>query len=82
MSVVPAAVVGLTWTTGENVALAFAANEAMVQVMFPPEPTAGVTHAHPTGGVAIDWKFVPVGSGIVTMSFAAAAGPLFVATAV
>src|SRR5947208_10070101 len=81
VSVVPAAVVGLTWTIGENVALAFAANEAMVHVMFPDEPTEGVTHDQPAG-VAIDWKPVPAGTGIVTVSVAAAAGPLFVATTV
>jgi hypothetical protein len=80
-SVVPAAVVGFTWTTGENVAVAPAAREAMVQVIVPPEPMAGVTHDHPAGGVS-DWKFVPAGNGIDTESFAAAAGPLFVATAV
>src|SRR5207302_1965089 len=80
-SVVPAAVVGLTCTTGEKVALAPIANEAMVQVMFPDAPIAGVTHDHPAG-VAIDWKPVPAGTGIVTVSFAAAAGPLLVATTV
>src|SRR5258705_13876792 len=65
--VVPAAVVGLTWTTGEKVAVPAMANEAMVQVIFPEEPTEGVTHAHP-GGVAIDTNPVPTGTGIVTTS--------------
>src|SRR6266446_1308012 len=49
LRVVPDAVAGFTCTTGENVALAPAASEAMVQVMVPPEPTAGVPHAQPTG---------------------------------
>src|SRR5216684_2551140 len=79
LSVVPGAVVGFTLTTGEKVALAPAASEAMVHVMVPPEPTAGVTHPHPAGTVS-DWKFVPAGSGIETESFEAEAGPLLVAT--
>jgi hypothetical protein len=82
LSVVPDAVAALTWTTGENVALAFAASEAMVQMMFPLEPTGGVVpQLQPAGGL-IDWKPVPGGTGMVTLTFAAAAGPLFVATAV
>src|SRR5437879_531746 len=62
-SVVPAAVVVLTCTCGENVALAPTASEAMVQVIVPPAPTAGAPHAHPTGTTR-ERKFVPAGSGI------------------
>jgi len=80
-SVVPEAVAGLTCTTGEKVALAFAASEAMVQVIVPPEPTAGTPHAQPTGTTS-DWKFVPAGSGIETETVAAEAGPPFEATTV
>src|SRR5437870_2650293 len=55
-SVVPAAVLALTCTMGENVAFAFAASEAIVQVIVPPAPMAGVEQDHPAGGVS-DWKF-------------------------
>src|ERR1700682_5461811 len=80
-STVPAAVLGLTWTTGEKVALAPAASEAIVQVMVPPEPTAGVPHAHPPGTTS-ERKFVPAGSGMETEMLAAAAGPPLEATTV
>ena len=81
LSVVPIAVPALTWTMGENVALAPAASDAIVHVIVPPEPTAGVPQVHPTGTVS-DWKFVPAGSGMETDTFAAAAGPLFEPTTV
>ena len=78
---VPAAVAGLTCTTGLKVAVAPLASEAMVQVIVPPEPTAGVTHDQPAG-TAIDWKFVPVGRGMETLLVVAVDGPPFVATTV
>src|SRR5437763_1344371 len=56
LSVVPIAVPALTWTMGENVALAPAASDAIVHVIVPPEPTAGIPQVHPTGTVS-DWKF-------------------------
>src|ERR1043165_2476036 len=76
LRVVPEAVVLLTWTTGENVALAPDASDAIVQVIVPPEPMAGVAHDQPAG-TASDWKFVPAGSGMESETFAAAEGPLF-----
>src|SRR5436853_1526026 len=81
LSVVPDAVVVLTWTCGEKVAVAPAASEAMVQVMFPLAPTTGVVHDQPAGGVS-ERKFAPAGMGMVTETFAAAPGPLFTADAV
>jgi hypothetical protein len=81
LSVVPEAVVLLTWTTGRNVALAPDASDAIVQVIVPPEPMAGVPQDHPAG-TASDWKFVPAGSGIETETFTAADGPLFTAPTV
>src|ERR1043166_9498192 len=70
-SVVPDAVVVLTCTCGVNVALAPTASEAMVQVIVPPAPTAGVLHDQPAGGVMLR-KFVPAGRGMDTDTFAAA----------
>src|SRR4051794_13825423 len=61
LSVVPAGGVLLPWTTGRKVALAPDASEAIVRVIVPPEPTAGVAPPHPAG-TASDWKFVPAGS--------------------
>src|SRR4029079_10121789 len=52
LSVVPAAAVVLTCTCGVNVALAPTARDAMVQVIVPPEPTPGVAHDQPAGGVS------------------------------
>src|SRR5437763_13507811 len=62
LSVVPDAVVVLTPMTGENVALPPEASEAMVHVMVPPLPIAGVVHDQPAG-TASDRKFVPAGNG-------------------
>ena len=80
-SVVPAAVVVLTATCGENVALAPTASDAMMQVIVPPAPTPGVAHDQPAGTVR-ERKFVPAGSGMETETFAAALMPLFVAPTV
>src|SRR5258708_5342383 len=81
LRVVPDAVAGFTCTTGENVALAPMAREAIVHVMVPPEPAAGVPHDHPPGTTR-DWKFVPAGKGMDTDTFAAADGPPLLATTV
>src|SRR5581483_6750418 len=81
LSVVPLAVEAFTWTTGENVAVAPDASEAIVQVIVPLAPTAGVTHAQPAGGVS-DRNPTPAGIGIDTVTFGDAEGPLFVAIAV
>src|SRR5207302_1474034 len=77
-SVVPLAVVVLTCTCGANVAVAPTASDAMVQVIVPPAPTAGVPHDHPAG-TASERKFAPAGSGMESETFAAALMPLFVA---
>src|ERR1043165_7183428 len=64
-SVVPDAVVVLTCTCGVNVALAPAASEAIVQVIVPPAPTAGVEHDQAAGGGG-ERELTPRGSGMET----------------
>src|SRR5437899_2822765 len=66
-SVVPAAVVVLAWTCGENVALALSvsgmlteapeASVAAVQLIVPVPPMAGVMQVQPAGGV-MPWNVV------------------------
>src|SRR5260221_3468883 len=74
VSVVPEAVLELTCTIGVNVALAPMPSEAMVQTMFPLEPTTGGVQLQPAG-VTIDTKPVPAGTGMVTETVVAADGP-------
>src|SRR5438105_15876050 len=73
-SVVPAAVVVLTATCGENVALTPTASDAIVQVIVPPAPTPGVAHAQPAGTVS-ERKLVPAGRGIEPETLAAVLMP-------
>src|SRR5436305_1152654 len=60
--VVPSGVLGLTWTTMVNVAVAPLARDAVVQLTVPVEPTAGVVQVQPAGCVS-DWKVVSAGRG-------------------
>src|SRR5438445_235074 len=55
--VVPSGVLGLTWTTMVNVAVAPLARDAVVQLTVPVEPTAGVVQVQPAGCVS-DWNGV------------------------
>src|SRR5438876_1232822 len=57
LSVVPDAVVVLTWTCGANVVVAPAASEAVVQEIVPVPPTTGVMQVQPAGGV-MAWNVV------------------------
>src|SRR3979490_3115323 len=50
--IVPAAVPAFTFTTTWKLVTVPGARVAMVHVMLPVAPTAGVTQAHPTGVVA------------------------------
>jgi hypothetical protein len=59
-------------------AAAFRARLAMVHVIVPVPPTAGlVPHVQPAG-VLIDWKFVFGGVVCVKLTVVAALGPLLV----
>lgn len=78
---VPDGVPAVTWSTGLKVAVAPKASDAMVQVMVPVPPTAGVTQDQPAG-VGKDTKVVFAGNVSVKLTVAAAAGPLFVTTCV
>src|SRR5438445_445134 len=69
--VVPSGVLGLTWTTMVNVAVAPLARDAVVQLTVPVEPTAGVVQVQPAGCVS-DWKVVSAGRGSFIVTLAAA----------
>src|SRR5436309_2164144 len=72
--VVPSGVLGLTWTTMVNVAVAPLARDAVVQLTVPVEPTAGVVQVQPAGCVS-DWKVVCGGRGSLMVTLTAAFGP-------
>ena len=59
---VPEAVPALTCRAIVKLPAAFTASEAMVQVMVPAAPTAGVVQAQPVG-IVMDWKLVLGGVG-------------------
>ena len=77
---VPAAVPAFTARITVKLAVP-GAKVALVQVMVPAAPTAGVVHAHPAGK-AMDWKFVFGGVVSVIDAAAAVLGPPLVATCV
>jgi hypothetical protein len=54
---VPDAVPAFTCSTTVKLAVALIARVAMVQVMVPAAPIAGVVQVHPIG-TTMDWKFV------------------------
>jgi hypothetical protein len=78
---VPAAVPGATFSTGWNVADPPAAREAMVQVMVPAAPTAGVEQDHPAG-VDMETKVVFAGRVSVNVTVEASPGPALLTTCV
>ena len=72
--VVPSGVLGLTWTTMVNVAVAPLARDEVVQLTVPFVPTGGVVQDQPAGA-ASDWKVVCGGSGSLMVTLTAAFGP-------
>src|SRR6185369_10936589 len=80
--IVPAAVPAFTFTTMAKLAEDEDARNPLVQVTVPVDPTlrAGV-HVQPTVGVKL-WKVVFGGTGMVTETLLASAGPRFVTTVV
>jgi hypothetical protein len=76
---VPEGVPALTCNTRLKLAVLAepVASVAIVQVIAPVPPTAGVAHDHPAGA-EIDWKFVFGGVVCVKLTVVAAAGPLLV----
>jgi hypothetical protein len=69
--------VDATFTTTIMFADALEARLALMQVIVPVAPTAGVVHVHPAGD-EIDAKVVFVGTASVKVRFDAVAGPLLV----
>src|SRR2546426_9537039 len=78
---VPPGVLLLTLTVTTKVALKPLFKVAMVHVMAPVPPTAGVTHAQPTG-TGKDTKVVLAGGAPENVTVIALAGPPLVATCV
>src|SRR5438094_595853 len=72
--VVPSGVLGLTWTTMVNVAVAPLAERAVVQLTVTLRTTSGVVLFQPAGCVS-DWKVVSAGRGSFIVTLAAAFGP-------
>jgi hypothetical protein len=79
VSVVPVIVAALTVNPLVNVAVAPDARLAIVQVIVPVAPTAGVVHDHPTAGEIV-WYSAPDGTSQDAETFAAVATPLFFTT--
>ena len=77
--VVPGVSPRLALTTSGKLAVALSAREAMVQVMVPVPPTAGMVapQFHPAG-TAKETKVVPVGMASVNVATPEAAGPLLI----
>ena len=75
--IVPAAMVGATFTTTTMSAAVPEAMLGSVQLTFPVAPTAGVVHVQPTGADT-DWNVVLSGVASVKLTAVAATGPLFV----
>lgn len=71
----------VTFTTSVNDAVAAFAIDAVVQVIVPVPPIAGVVQLKPAGE-EIDWNVVPDGTSSVILAFAAESGPLFVSVCV
>src|SRR5439155_1485946 len=71
--VVQSGVLGLTWTTMVNVAVAPHARDAVVQLTEPVEPTAVVVQLQ-LARCASDWKVVSDGRGSFIVKLAAAFG--------
>jgi hypothetical protein len=78
---VPAAIVGATFSTTIISAAVPAAMLGSVQLTVPVAPTAGVVQVHPTGAET-DANVVLVGVASVKLAVVAAAGPLLVTTCV
>ena len=74
---VPVAVPAFTFATRVNEAAEPAARLAMLQLIVPVAPTAGVEQLH-AAGLASETKVVLVGIASVKVTVVAAAGPLFV----
>lgn len=71
----------VTFITTVNDAVAALAIEAMVQVIVPVPPTAGVVQLKPPGD-EIDWNVAPDGISSVILALAEESGPLFVSVCV
>ena len=79
--IVPPAVPAFTFTTTWKFVRVPGARLAIVHVILPVPPTAGVTHAHPTGVVA-ETNVVFAGVACVKLTVAALLGPRFVTVCV
>src|SRR5580658_56238 len=79
--IVPAAIVGATFSTTIMSAAVPDAMLGSVQLTVPVAPTAGVVHVHPTGAET-DANVVLLGVTSVKLAVVAAAGPLFVTVCV
>jgi hypothetical protein len=67
----------LTPTTGRMTIFSPDDTDGFVQVMEPPDPTAGVVHVQPGGGVS-ETNETPAGSVLVSVTLDAGFGPPFV----
>ena len=79
---VPSVTEALTLTTAEKSTVAPRGNDALVQVIGPFVPWAGVIQVHPAGGAPIDLNVTWAGKLSETVIFAALAGPLLVSAIV
>ena len=78
--VAPTAVAGFTFKTSVKLALVLAGNDAIVQVIVPAAPTAGLAQANDGPLFCVsDTKVVLTGSTSVSVTVCASLGPLFVA---
>jgi hypothetical protein len=75
LMVVPLGVPAPTWTTNVKVESTFMSFDGRVQVIFPPDPTAGVMHVQ-AAGEARETNVVLVGMASLNTTFKADCGPL------